>query len=96
MSLAAMPFMAMWKKLPNCRMGRKKSAASRMISRQPANDTWLPIYCVTAMMTPSAAPPYAIKSMMVMELSCMVSTFMVILRNFSASAFISLFLNSSA
>ena len=57
MSLAAIPFMAMWKKLPSCRMGRKKSAASRMINRHPARETWFPAYWVAAMIMPRAAPP---------------------------------------
>ena len=52
-----MPFIAMWKKLPSCRIGMKKSAESKMISRQPASETRLPAYCVTAMIMPSAAPP---------------------------------------
>ena len=36
LSLAAMPFIAMWKKEPSCRIGMKKSAASRMMSSAPA------------------------------------------------------------
>ena len=96
LSLAAMPFMAIWKKEPSCRMGIKKSAASRIISRHPSRETPPLWYWVTAMMTPSAAPPYAIRSIMVMEFNCMVSTFMVIFRNFSACSFISCCLNASA
>ena len=96
LSLAAIPFIAMWKNEPSCLIGRKKSAASRMIKRQPARSTSPALNRLTASIIPSAAPPYAIKSIIVMELSCMVSTFMVILRNLSDSSFIFSCLYSSA
>ena len=56
-SLAAMPFMAMWKKLPSWRMGMKKSADRRMMSRHPAKSTCPARYWVTERITPRAAPP---------------------------------------
>ena len=84
-----MPFIAMWKNEPSWRMGRKKSADRKMTAKQPQNGMRPARNSRTASTMPSAAPPYATRSMMVMELSCIVSTFMVILRNFSASRFIS-------
>ena len=95
LSLAAIPFIAMWKKLPSWRIGMKKSADRRMIKRQPDTSIFPHANCVTARIIPTAAPPYAIKSIIVMELSCIVRTFIVIFLNFSASIFISSFLNLS-
>ena len=76
-------------------MGMKKSAANNKINRQPVRSTLPALNCVTERIMPSAAPPYAIRSMIVMELSCIVSTFIVILRNFSDSLFISSFFQPS-
>ncbi len=91
-----MPFMAMWKKLPSWRMGMKKSAATRTVKSTPARPTAPAWNCVTATQVPAAAPQNATRSMMVMELSCMVSTRMVTRRKRSASSFISRCLKASA
>ena len=38
LSLAAIPFMAIWKKEPSWRMGRKKSAERRIMAKQPPKE----------------------------------------------------------
>ena len=95
LSLAAIPFIAIWKNEPSCRIGMKKSADKSIISKQPAISICPLLNCNTDIISPSAAPPYATKSIIVMELSCIVSTFIVIFLNFSDSSFIRLFLYSS-
>ena len=42
LSLAAIPFIAIWKKLPSWRIGIKKSAAISTINRHPESDTFPP------------------------------------------------------
>ena len=54
---AAMPFMATWKKLPSSRMGKKNSAASRMMNSAPARLTLPAAKRLTARAMPAAAPP---------------------------------------
>jgi hypothetical protein len=56
-SQAAMPFMAMWKKEPRSRMGRKKSAERRRIIRHPKRDTVPSLSCNSPSTAPRAAPP---------------------------------------
>ena len=67
-----------------------------MTARHPPRSIAPAAICVSATATPAAAPPYATRSMIVMELSCIVSTRIVMRRNFSACSFISACLNSSA
>ena len=89
LSLAAIPFIAIWKKEPSRRSGRKNSLASRTIHNVPATLIFPFKNSDTATAIPIAAPPYATMSITLVELSCMVSTFMVILRKFWDSPSIS-------
>ena len=77
----------MWKNDPNVRIGRKNSAASRIVISAACSVIAPLCSSQTAMPMPSAAPPKATRSMIVIELSCIVSTFIVMRRNFSASSF---------
>ena len=56
-SLAFMPFMPMWKKLPRMRIGRKNSAASRMNMSTPARESSPLAKRAKADTMPTAAPP---------------------------------------
>ena len=94
--LAAMPFIATWKNEPSWRMGRKKSAESSAIMRKPCRATEPVESSRSATPMPAAAPPRAMTSMTMMELSCMRSTFIVMTRKRSASSFICLWRASSA
>ena len=96
LSIAAIPFIAIWKKLPSCLIGIKKSAESSIIAIACSSLMFPATNCLTVKIMPKAAPPYATKSIIVMELSCIVRTFIVIFLNSSASSFIFLFLYSSA
>ena len=86
-SLAAIPFMATWKNDPNWRMGRKKSAETRMIKRQPNRSIAPAAVANSATAMPATAPPKATMSITMMELSCMDKTFIVTTRKCSASLF---------
>lgn len=52
-----MPFMATWKYDPSARIGRKKSADSRMMQSAPDSATRPAANSFAATMMPSAAPP---------------------------------------
>ena len=91
-----MPFMATWKKLPSCRMGRKKSAETRMMKRQPKRSTAPDAVAASATAMPATAPPKATMSMTMIEFSCMLSTFIVTTRKRSASRFIASWRAASA
>ena len=96
LSIAAIPFIAIWKKLPSCLIGIKKSADRSIIAIACSSLMFPATNCLTVRIMPKAAPPYATRSIIVMEFSCMVRTFIVIFLNSSASSFIFLFLYSSA
>ena len=57
LSLAAIPFIATWKKLPSFRIGMKKSADSKIIAKQPMKPMLPLLKAFAASTTPSAAPP---------------------------------------
>ena len=57
LSAAAFPFIAIWKKEPSRRSGRKNSAEIIMIKKHSANVTAPARYSSTLKMMPSAAPP---------------------------------------
>ena len=77
LSLAAIPFIAMWKYEPSLLIGRKNSAASRIIVSAPESVILFLEYSDSDTMIPAAAPPYAMMSMTLVELSCIVRTFIV-------------------
>ena len=78
------------------RKGRKNSAESSTMENAVANDIAPCPYCTSAQPMPAATPPKAIRSMTVMELSCMRKRRMVARRNPSASAFMASCARSSA
>ena len=82
LSLAAIPFIAIWKKDPKSLNGRKNSLARRTIHKVPEMLIFPFRNSDTATAIPIAAPPYATMSITLVEFSCMVRTFMVILRKF--------------
>lgn len=95
-SAAAMPLMAVWKNDPSVRSGMKNSAERKTMVKAPAKPTEPAANCMSTTMMPTAAPPKANKSMMVMELSCILSRFMVARRKLSASSFMMRWRCSSA
>ena len=96
LSLADIPFIAMWKNEPKSLKGIKNSAESIIIVNVPARLMFPFIYSSIDIITPKAAPPYAIMSIIVVEFNCINSRFIVAILNFSASIFISSFFFSSA
>ena len=84
-----MPFIAMWKNDPSRRSGRKNSLASNTIQSVPDTVRFPFRNSDTATAMPTAAPPYATMSITLVELSCIVRTFIVIRRKFWDSTSIS-------
>ena len=95
-SAAAMPFIAVWKNEPNVRSGRKNSADRNTMENAVPNATAPAAYSPRTMTMPTAAPPNANRSMMVMELSCIRRRRMVARRKPSACSFIRRWRSSSA
>ena len=86
LSAAALPFIAIWKNEPSIRSGRKNSAEIIMIKKHSVSVT-APFFNFKRLSAiPSAAPPYATKSMILMEFNCIISTRIVTFLNFSASS----------
>ena len=91
-----MPFMAIWKNEPRSLNGMKNSDAKSIIIIAPARFTAPFMNSLKTNIMPTAAPPYAIISITLVELSCIVRTFIVILRKCSLSLSISAAAFSSA
>ena len=92
---AAIPLVATWKKEPKSLSGIKNSEDNRIIITAPPTLIFPKDNSFTAISIPKAAPPKAIKSIIVIELNCIVKTFIVTFLNVSASLFISSFFSSS-
>ena len=95
LSHAAIPFIAMWKYDPNNLKGIKNSEDNKIIMKSSPIEICPFLNSINATIVPSAAPPKAIRSIIFMELSCILKTFIVTFLKLSASSFIFLCLISS-
>ena len=93
---AEAPFIATWKAEPSERNGRKNSTATNVRKSTFAGSSPPSTPAHMASAIPAPAPPYATRSIMVVDMSCITSTFMVILRNSSLLSFIFLWRAPSA
>ena len=87
---AVAPFIEIWNALPSCLSGKKKSTPVKTKNNTNVGiEKGKKVICevvAKAIEIPIPAPPYATRSMIVVEASCIVKTFIVIFLNVSASS----------